>query len=399
MESSPSNTPTTTVLWQQVWGLALLQSAVALSWQVYSAGQPVILRKFDLAASLGLLSLVPGFLGLTLDPLMGRVNDRVQQRFGSRLPMINLGAILTSLVFLTVALGMQATFLLSIRWIIPGLMVLWVTTMKVFQNPSVALVKRYATPKDLPQAAALLTLMSGVVGALRPFTRATVAQYGASITFLMGGTVLLVAVLLMRRLTPKTASSAATTPTPPLTRRTMFVLFLVGCGTQLAAGIASIALPSYAQTHLPQFGPEWIAGGVLLVSGLSAWPVGQWIKTYGVERATWIGVLAVLGLTTLASFSVAAWLMILILIGCGVTLAVLFNLGVPFALARAPGEQASFAIGLFFGGGGLAALVIALWRLWVGDLALPITWLMSGGALGLVALALWIERASPPPLP
>jgi hypothetical protein len=45
--SEPKTQPDT-ILWQQVCGLAVLQIAVGLSWQIYRAAQPFILANFNL---------------------------------------------------------------------------------------------------------------------------------------------------------------------------------------------------------------------------------------------------------------------------------------------------------------------------------------------------------------
>jgi hypothetical protein len=363
--SEPSTTSTT--LWPQLLGLAILQTAVGLSWQIYSAAQPSILAKFDLLAAAGALSLVPGLVSLGLEPFFGKFSDQIRQRVGSRLPAINVGVLLTALIFLTVAFSLQTQWLYGVRWLIPGLMVAWVTTMKIFQNPSVALVKQYTPPKDLPQAAAILTIVGAVTGAVKPFARTLVAQFGASLTFALGGAVLLTALTVLHRLTPKTSRAKADT-TPLLSHRQLAWLFGVGTGVQLALGALLAALPPRLAPPLPQLGLEGIASGLLLVSGVAAWPLGLWMKRIGVDRMLGLGLLGAVMVTLLALWEGGAVLVIVTILVGGVVLGILFNIGVPLALARAPASQASFAIGLFFSGGALAVIFFAVYKLLFGDL-------------------------------
>jgi len=380
------------VLWQQVWGIAVLQAAVALSWQIYSAAQPAILNKVGLMAALGMLSLVPGILSLLLDPLMGKFTDHIQRKIGARLPVVNVGVILTSLIFMTVALGLQTNLLISLKWFVPMMMVAWVATMKVFQNPSISLVKRYVPPQELPRAASLLTVLGAVVSATKPLAASAVARFGASLTFLLGGVVLMTALTILQRLTPKAAKSAAETGEPELTNGQLATIFVVGLGVQLAAGGLLGVMPGSLRARLPQLGFELISSSILIVSGISAIPVGQWIKRIGVERALLAGLGGALAVVSLALLSVNASVALGEMVVCGVVLALLFNVGVPFALARVPASQASFAIGLFFGGGGAATLFFTLFKLQYGELSPWLAWWMSLIAFGLVVACLEVVR-------
>lgn len=374
------------VLWQQVWGLAVLQTAVGLSWQIYGAAQPAILTKFDLLTVAGALALVPGLVSLSIEPLFGKFSDRMKQRLGSRLPALNVGVLLTALIFLTVAFSLQTTWINSVRWLIPALMVGWVTTMKIFQNPSLALVKQYTPPKDLPQAAAILTIVGAFTGAAKPFAQTLVARWGASLTFTLGGAVLLTALTVLHRLKPKTSRTATESSTPDLSAPQLALLFGAGAGVQLALGALLAALPTRLQSQLPQVGTEMIASSLLLVSGIAAWPLGLWMKRVGAERTLWAGLGGAVLVALLALWEGGVALALIGILVGGAVLAILFNIGVPLALARAPTTQASFAIGLFFSGGALATIFFAVYKLLYGDLSIAL-------ATGLTVAGLMVAGA------
>ncbi len=376
------------ILWRQLWGLAILQLAVGWGWQIYSAAQPIILTEFNLMAVAGLLTLVPGLLGLTLDPFMGRLADQIQRRVGSRLPMLNVGVILTSLIFVAVALSLQTDWLYLIRWIIPLMMVAWVTTMKIFQNPSISLIKGYAIPRELPHAMAILTIGASLVSATRPFSYALVAQLGPSLSFFLGGLILGLAMTVMRWLTPKTTEAAKDElikPAPPVV---LGQIFVIGACIQMAIDTSLAVVPSTLLSYLPNVQIGVMGSLLALVSGLSAIPLSQWIKQKDSEYAIQWGLVSVLGIIGLAGLGLTpltTWLLVGFL---GVILALLYNVGVPFALNYLPAYQSSWGIGLFFGGGGAVKLGLALFGLLYGSITLPLAGALSGGAFMVAWLCL-----------
>jgi len=144
------------ILWQQVWGLAILQSAISFSWLAYHFAQPLVLSQTGFPELSGLYFVVSGLLSLILEPIIGFYSDQVQRKLGSRFPIINMGVILTSMIFLTIALGFKIDIPKSFSWIFPVMMVFWIASMKIFQTPAASLLWRYAPPKDLPQANSII---------------------------------------------------------------------------------------------------------------------------------------------------------------------------------------------------------------------------------------------------
>ncbi|MDV2990714.1 MAG: hypothetical protein N4J56_000368 [Chroococcidiopsis sp. SAG 2025] len=86
------------VLWLQVWGLAGLQGAIALTWLIYSVYLPKLLTEFNFPTLVATaIFVVENGLAVVLEPLMGGLSDRDKQQFGSRFPLIAAGIVLASI--------------------------------------------------------------------------------------------------------------------------------------------------------------------------------------------------------------------------------------------------------------------------------------------------------------
>ena len=144
----PSSNSQTSILWRQVWGLAALLAAILFSFMAYGFYQPIILKNLgfvELAAGLGIAQ---GLMGAAIEPLVGKVSDRVLRQVGSRLPMITVGVTLAGLLFVVIGLLLQSHLPNGMRWLVPMLMTVWVMAMIVFRGPAIAL---YQFPKCLLQ--------------------------------------------------------------------------------------------------------------------------------------------------------------------------------------------------------------------------------------------------------
>jgi Na+/melibiose symporter-like transporter len=64
------------------------------SWMAYSLYQPKILQELGFIKLAAWLAIIQGFLGAVLEPLIGGFSDKIQRRFGSRLPILGRRIIL-----------------------------------------------------------------------------------------------------------------------------------------------------------------------------------------------------------------------------------------------------------------------------------------------------------------
>lgn len=369
--TNPVNSDTNkAILWQQLWGLAILQAAISFSWTVYFFSQAPILKKFGFGYLIPTLYIASGALGGIIEPLVGWHSDKIQHKLGSRFPMINLGVILTSLIFLTVAFGLQTNIVASFAWIVPTLMLFWIASMKLFQTPAISLMWRYAPPQQLPFANSSIILVFGLVGALAPFVTQMITHFGFALTFTLGGVVLFIAATMMRRLTPvfiqapseSTMQAREIVSTPVI----IFVLiFIVGFCLQLTtAPIYYIAPAAIQKQLLGKVNIEYITAGILLVTGVMAIPLGKWASKVGIHFSLLLGFILMAGFLGLQLITTHMhWLFaVLLMIGLGIGASLIYNAGIPFALTAVSGTRASLGTGLFYGGGGTAYAILAYFR-------------------------------------
>jgi hypothetical protein len=140
------------VHWRSVGGLSAILMATALSWMAYGLFQPQILREMGFVRLAPWLGIVQGLLGAGIEPLVGGWSDRIQRRYGSRLPLITLGVVLAGLIFAILAILLQGKIPTPLRWIVPVLMSLWVVATIIFRGPVIALLRQAAPFEALPVA-------------------------------------------------------------------------------------------------------------------------------------------------------------------------------------------------------------------------------------------------------
>ena len=402
------------ILWKQVWGLAVLHSAVSVSWLVYFFAQPLLLEATGFGALNAWFFLAAGLLALLIEPIAGFYADKIRSKTGNNYPVINLGVIATAMVFVVVALGLKLEIPPEIAWIVPVLMLLWISTMKIFQTPALSLIARSSPPEGLPQATAVLTLVGGLIGAIDPFIPSLVATSGLPLAFFLGGIVLLLAFGFMRKLggsfnaygseTEDSGSLEDSLKNAP-TEKTIHgeglgkesklsLIFLAGFLIEIALYPLFFLFPialSKASGFLiageSGWGDDPIEALIFLVSALVAIPFGRQISKWGSRKGILLGIgllfiafltayLLILLTSTLSNLALA---IPCILAGMGASL--LLCSGLPFALENTKPEKAGLATGLFFGGGGLAAVVLNLLPVFTTDTGSGILSVFCGLAL------------------
>lgn len=141
-------------------GLAFM--SICAFWQVYDGIIPLILKNsFHIGDTLsGFVMALDNILALILLPLFGGISDRVNTRFGRRMPFIVLG---TAAAVVSMLLIPLADDLGSIGLFVAGLLLV-LLFMSTYRSPAVALMPD-VTPKPLrSKGNAIINLMGAVGG-------------------------------------------------------------------------------------------------------------------------------------------------------------------------------------------------------------------------------------------
>lgn len=356
--------PPNSILWGQVWGLALVQGAIALLWVIYNLYLVQMLTQlgFPQGLAVGLL-VIENLLAMVIEPLMGTFSDQMQHHMGTRLPIISLGVVLTAGLFVVIPTALvwgQG----ALRWGLPLLMVAWAMAMAVFRSPALSLLGRYALGTELPQAASILTLVGGVSGAMGPLAGQYILGLGPWVAFALGSGVLLLATLALWWVGPNRTveidSEPALAALPGLNSlpwRSLGLVFGAGVGVGLGFRLVMTALPATLTQRVPGGNVPLVLGTLFVALALTAIPAGQLARRLGNRRAMVLGLSAMAALAILVGIISSTAVGIVVAALFGAALSLVSNGTLPFALSMVPPARAGLGTGTYFSGGALAASI------------------------------------------
>lgn len=375
-ESSP-------IRWLPILGLAGLQAAITLCWVIYNLYIPGLLAEVGFSGETARqILIIENILATVMEPIMGAVSDQLRRWLGTQFPLILIGALGSCFLFVGIPLSASGQG----SWILPTLLVAWAFAMTLFRSPAIALLGKYATPKDWPFANSFLTLFSGIMGGLAPLTQAQILSLGHGSPFWIGSGVLLIAVIVLNsldKLIPQDPTDSA--PLDPIRWIPLGLIFGLGVSIALSSRLMLGILPAQVATFFsePWITPATIVSLIFVVSGIVALPCGSLSTQWGNQRVLLIGLVAFMVIWLGVPFLSGASLGIVLAVLLGITLSLMTNSTIPFVLAQVSSRQGGFAVGLYFGGGSLA---VVLFNTFFSQINLTgITALLSG--IILIALA------------
>ena len=342
------------VLWIKVWGIAAIQGAITLTWVIYSLYFPLFLVQLGLSKELAIaLLIVENALESIIEPIFGGLSDRHQQLFGSKIPLISIGIILSSALFFAIP---SVVFLgngqLVGQWIVPCLAVIWAGAMAIFRSPTMALLGRCATTSELPQAASILTLVGGIIGSLRFDSYGIILKLGAGFAFALGSFSLLIAGAILRILHPPEVPQVTTRKSEKVSFLTLSLIFATGIS--VSWGLRFL-MPTVSNILMLQFGNAYSKLAMMLfliILGLAALPAGRIATKLGNSLAMQIGALftvVTLPILVFVPHIIIKLVAISVLI---IAVSLVLNGVFPFVLSLFPPSHSGLGVGIYFGGFG-----------------------------------------------
>lgn len=130
--------------------------AISVTWSIYNAFVPKILSNFITSTTIiGFIMTIDNYFALFLQPAVGIMSDKVDTRYGKRMPFIMIGMPLSVVFIVLVAnyknLPMLITFI-----------VLMNLSMSIFRSPVVALMPDITEKENRSKANSIINFMGGI---------------------------------------------------------------------------------------------------------------------------------------------------------------------------------------------------------------------------------------------
>ena len=353
--SVPIQPPSPGIHWRLAWGVVALQCSLQLGWIIYRAYQPGLLTGHGFASLLVPFALVPGFLGLLIEPISGAVSDRWAFKAHGRLLPITVSVLVAAAVFLTIA-GTLEGAMTDGNLLLPGLMLVWMTAVQATSSPGLALLNEAVSIKDLPTVAALLVLSQGLIDAFAGGLAQGALQLGPSFTLLLGATILILGLAVLRGAptTPPATTLPATVAAspPPLGRCGLLLALALAIGT-----LDQVLLDLLPRVQAPPGATSSLLGTtplVLLCSALAAPWAGVQVRRWG-HRGTLLWAVPALSIGLVLALLLPRGAFHALTPLLGVLHGLLFTALTALALSTLPPAWGGLGAGLVLGGAGLAS--------------------------------------------
>ena len=356
------------ICWKQLWSLAALYASIIIGWIAYKNYQPRLLVQFQFTDFTFALMVGQGII-LTITPLIaGRLGDRHRFAKGHRLPIISAGISFAAMVFMAVAFTLLSNPGEILRWLLPVLIVLWLVGMSIFTSPALSTMELFAPVDKLPRAMAVLTIVGNLVYSLEPLIVDIIDYLGAPITFMLGGTVVLLSgyglkktslVLFKANENQEPASAVKSARSPH------GFIFSLGLAMGLATTMLFYLFPSVLLDKLEslwEIDGNMMVAGILFITALISWPACEAVNRYGMLRMFWISVAIIICSSLGIFFGTSAGFVLACMALFAISFACLSISSLPLAIKCAAFHEKVFCVGIFFGA---AALPEGIWEAWL----------------------------------
>ncbi|MGK7894449.1 MAG: MFS transporter [Xenococcus sp. (in: cyanobacteria)] len=381
------------IIWAKVWGIAATQGAITLCWVIYNLYFPTLLVQFGFSKEFAVtLLILENALEAIVEPVFGAISDRQQTKIGSNIPLISLGIVSSSVLFIllpVVAILMTPTQIW--RWTLPVLAVVWAFAMAIFRAPTMSLLGKTAPTHKLPQAASILSLVGGVIGAFRFDAYGIILKLGAGFAFTIGSIALLAAAAILRWLNPPSQVLLEEEEVLQESEPNYFK-FGLACLTGITVGWSlRFLIPAVNKSLTLEWGEanSKIAMTLFFIGlGLAALPVGKIATQWGNYR----GILLGCGLTILAAnllnTGIFSALTVVLTLTVIIGFSFVLNGAIPFVLALVNQKQSGLGLGIYFGG--LSAGISFFDVVFKNLINLFPNFHLTGATLSLLLVSIWI---------
>ncbi len=350
------NTGIQTVNWKQLASLAYLNASIVISWIAYHNYQPKILEKFQVAEWQLFLLIAQAIILVSIPPLAGYLGDYMIKKNGNRFVVFTTGIGITAMVFMAVAFSLKGNPLLSIRYLIPFFMVIWLISMNIFNSPANSMLELFAPASQLPFAMSILAMTSELTSALEPIIVNLVDVMGASATFAFGGFLIVSSGYFFLQSTKNIqAFKLERAEGGTEEKKNSFGLIIViGIAVGLLIAVILNLLPSILATKLSTFntlvfGGKHFSSFILGIAAILAVPFSKMADSLGTQRTLTLGLLVAFASIFGIYLFMGEWLVIASMTGLAFGFSMCSVSAFPLVLEHLSPKHVTFGTGLFLG--------------------------------------------------
>lgn len=341
----------------QVVSLLILELSIIISWIAYHEYQPILVDKFQLKEFAFLLIIAQGVI-LTLTPIVsGYIADKMRNKNGATIPIVNFGISATAMIFMSVAITVFSEPQGLLRFILPFLIVLWLISMNIFRSPAISLIEYFVPQKDIPKIYAYFVVLGNIGYALEPLIVDLVQFFGGVLTFVVGGVLVFgTGTLLSKKsklITPEDITAEFNNDTTD-GKSNYFLVFAAAIVFGLMTSVIFKILPNHIISNniqffdLPNFG-KILSTSIVVLSAIITFGISRFITNEKIQILLIIG--SIIGLTSIGLiFNINSQFMIILLsIIISIGYAAVSLAALPYALFKLGTKNTILGLGIFFG--------------------------------------------------
>lgn len=166
---------------------------LTLVWTFYNAYMPLILGSFiESKAIRGAIMGLDNLLAVLLIPFIGAWSDRVETRFGNRLPFLVIGMPIAAIFFSLLPFGSSVSF-----WLLISIDIVFLISMTIFRAPVIALMPDHTPMEKRSIANGIINLLGGLGAISALFGLSFLYGMDRTYPFIVAGLLLLLTFLLL----------------------------------------------------------------------------------------------------------------------------------------------------------------------------------------------------------
>jgi len=347
------------IQWRQVGSLIALDIAILLSWIAYHEYQPKLLIQFKYTDYAIQLALIQGIILILTPPIAGYFADMIRSRKGDRLPVINVGINVVSMVFMTVAVTVFANPTGIVRMLFPLMIVLWLISMNIFHSPAISTVELFVPASKLPQVMAIFAVIADLTQSIEPSIIDIINILGPATTFALGGAFVFITGYMLQKATKDLTVSSPNSEESIIQlspkSSNYLIVILLGLGAGIATSVFFKIFPSMATLQintLLSYGlkQSTFVSILIAIAAILAIPISRIVERIGVQTSMIFGLIACIvlafGIYELGGSTTALFLYFLY----PVSFSFVAVSSLPIAFMKLSSRNKVLGIGLYFSG-------------------------------------------------